>query len=324
VSKTSGGVSSWLSRVTRSRVPGFTAFDFGRGTKSSAVTIQLGKNSNSQPKLSRALAMEKPLSVAALRDLSQACTVSGHSAVALLARGKYRILTIDTPLVLPAEMDRAIRLSIAPQVDFPIESASVVWFPMPRGLNQSSQITVVACEQSVTKQIDSDFRSAGIALEVIDARETAQRNLSALFEKGHECLAMIHAEPEGLCLTFTRLGKLYLDRFIAQSLTALSTGSETDKNDLFDRVATQIKRSIDFVQRYHPNCQVERLLVVPSEVAIDFAGALKSRLELEVLSADLSEVLDLSDVPHLRKPEDQTPFFAAVGAALRVEEEVEA
>jgi MSHA biogenesis protein MshI len=310
----------WVLNLTRVSPLGYSAIDLGQDGVF-GVTLQPGRGRGEKPRVVRSAKYAgKPADSSVLKDIAKRCALPRHPTVAILGRGKYRILTLDTPAVLPAEMDRSVRLAIGPLVDFPVDAASVVWFPMPKALGQSAQLSVIAAEQSVSKETELAFRSAGLILEIIDVRETAQRNLSALFEKNQECLAMLQAEPEGLCLTFTQGGELYLDRFIAQPIDALGDLPPQEQADLLMRVATQIERSVEFVQRGYPTARVDRLLVVPTRGGMDLAGQLQQHLDLQIDTANLSQVVDLSQAPELQSLKDQAPFFNAVGAALRFNE----
>lgn len=312
------GISQWLLSLTRVNPLGFSAIDLGQAAVITAVTIAPASTPGGKPRVLKASKVRgQSGGAAALKEVGKRCAMPRHPFIAVLPRGDYRILTLDTPAVLPAEMDQAVRLAIGPLVDFPIDAAGVVWFPMPKALGQSSQLTVVTTEQKVSKNTENTFRAATLLLDIIDVRETAQRNMSALLEKNGECLALLSAEPEGLCITFTQNGELLLDRFIAQPLAALKEASPDEQSDLARRIALQIDRSTEFVQRGYPTARVERLLIAPLADDFDLVGLLAGYLSLPVDTADLSLVLDLSQAPEMRAREDQALFFIAVGAALR-------
>jgi len=311
-------ISKWLLSLTRVDPLGFSAIDLGQTSVITAVTVAPANNPGDKPRVLRASKVRGEASeTTAIKEVGKRCAMPRHPFIAVLSRGDYRILTLDTPAVLPAEMDQAVRLAIGPLVDFPVDAAGVVWFPMPKALGQSTQLTVVTTEQQVSKGTEDAFRAAALLLDIIDVRETAQRNISALLEQNGECLALLSAEPEGLCLTFTQNGELLLDRFIAQPLAALKDASPEEQSDLVRRISSQIERSAEFVQRGYPTAKVERLLLAPLADDFDLSGLLAAQLSLPVETLDLALVLDLSQAPEIRAPEDQALFFIAVGAALR-------
>lgn len=270
-----------------------------------------------------------PAAVAALLDARK--NRSG-SLVAVLARGDYQLMLLPRPPVPVAELERSVRWAIAPQVDFPVDNAVLVTMELPAVRTAESSPTaamspaadeaqksmyVVAAQQEAVQAASEAFKTAGHALDVVDIRETAQRNIAALLETPDECLCLLRMFAAGFQLTFTHRGELYLDRFIAQPIDALQAGDEFERERLIERIVQQTLLSVSHIQTHHPGLSVQRVVLCPLPIALNLNSSLQQQLGLPVETLDLSDVFDLTDVPQLQDAGQQARYFVALGAALR-------
>ena len=163
------------------------------------------------------------------------------------------------------------------------------------------------------------FAKAKIPLRVIEVGEMAQRNLATLFEADHKALAMLSFSEDGGLLTFTAQGELYLSRRIEVSLDQLSGVRAEMRDQLFERIALELQRSLDHFDRQFSNVPLARLLLAPLPDELGLAAYLAGNLSAPVESVDLGAVLDFHDVPELREPAEQVMRWQTLGTALRVE-----
>jgi MSHA biogenesis protein MshI len=86
-----------------------------------------------------------------------------------------------------------------------------------------------------------------------------------------------------------------------------------------DRITLELQRSLDHFERQFHFVAVAKLVLGPvgEGKLLDY---LVSNLYLPVEQLDLAQVLDLSEVEHLRDPGAQNSFLMTLGAALREEE----
>ncbi|MFM2069628.1 MAG: hypothetical protein RLZZ584_4537 [Pseudomonadota bacterium] len=93
------------------------------------------------------------------------------------------------------------------------------------------------------------------------------------------------------------------------------TGAEAARR-LRDRVALEVQRTLDHCDRLFNRVSLVRLLIGPG-LPDDFVDDLRELLYLPVTGFDLAELLDLSAVPALTDPAEQSRYLHAIGAALR-------
>jgi len=161
------------------------------------------------------------------------------------------------------------------------------------------------------------FSEAKIPLRVIEIPEMAQRNLVALFEADHRALAMLSFGDEGGLLTFSARGELYLSRRIDVSFEQLTFATGDMRQQMFERIALELQRSLDHFDRQFSYVPVARLLLGPLPQEIGLWQYLAENLSAQVDSVDLGEVLDFHKVPELREPAEQMQRWQTLGAALR-------
>lgn len=248
--------------------------------------------------------------------------------VSVLDRNDYQMMLVDKATVSESEMEQSLRWSITPLIDYPPQDANLSWMDIPvlgEHSNRTPQVYVIA---SRCDRIDAHvalFERAQISLQAVDIRETAQRNISAALEAaalgGDSGLCLVHAEPRGVQLTVTHKGELYLERYIRESIfnDQLEQGASAMTHKL-DRIALEIQRSINLVQRNFSSLSVEHVLVAPTQKDIGLAGHLGSRLAAKVEDFDLGQVFDWPTDSDLVQPELQALYFNALGAALRFTE----
>jgi MSHA biogenesis protein MshI len=163
------------------------------------------------------------------------------------------------------------------------------------------------------------FAATKIPLRVIEIPEMAQRNLAALFETDQRAVAVLSFGDEGGLLTFTANGELYLSRRMEVTLEQLLGSSAEAKDQLFERIALELQRSLDHFDRQHNNVPLARVMLAPLPEEIGLAEYLAGNLSAKVERINLGDYLDFHPVPELREAGLQNMHWQSLGVALRVE-----
>lgn len=305
--------------ITKIGAKGWSALD--AGLDGEAVGVSVRHRAGARPQVVKcARSAAGALGAEALSELAGRVAVAGLPWTLPLKRGDYKMLVVAQPPVLPSEMERSLRWTLGSMIDFPVDEASVAWMEIPTAQfqpNRAKHIYAIVSRKSVIDEQAAVFSQVKLNLQAIDVRETAQRNIAALLETKGEGLGLLSVGAGGVTITFTFGGELYLDRFIEQPLREIVSADEAGRQTIFERIALQLSRSIDFISRSFPFMPVQRIVVAPLPVPIGLCDYLAQNLPVPVEEIDLASVFDFSLTPELREAENQSRFFVALGAALR-------
>jgi MSHA biogenesis protein MshI len=245
-----------------------------------------------------------------------------HRCATLLEKNRYQFQLLDAPSVPDAEMKSAVRWRLKDFLDYPVESATVDVLMVPADeaapIRGRSVFAVAARNQDVEACMKL-FSHAKIPLGVIDIAETAQRNIATLFETDQRAVAMLSFLGDSGLLTFSARGELYLSRRIEVTLDQLLQSNAETRMSLFERIALELQRSLDHMDRQFSYVPIGRVLIAPLPEDIPLADYLKSNVSSSVERANLAEVLDFQNVPGLAESGTQMEFWLTLGAALRAE-----
>jgi MSHA biogenesis protein MshI len=263
-------------------------------------------------------------SLAALERAARELKASTFQVGTMLSGGEYQMITVEAPNVPQDELKTAVRWRLKDMLDFHVDDATidVLDIPVdPNGHARGHSMFAVAARNALIQARQTLFAEAGLALNVIDIPEMAQRNISALLETDGRGLAMLSFDGDGGLLTITFKGELYLSRRIDVTIVQLLE-PDTDKQQLcFDKITLELQRSLDHFDRQFNYVAVKKLLLAPTG-APGLHEYLAANLYTPVEAMGLEDVFDLSRVPALREVDQQQRFFLTLGAALRHEEVV--
>ena len=260
--------------------------------------------------------------VETLQRLRRELHLDRFSCATLLPARQYQMQLIDAPNVPEAEMKSALRWRLKDVLGYPVESATVDIMAIPTAQAAAGRGRSVYAVSARNQDIESRMRmfaQARIALRVIEVAEMAQRNLAILFESDRRALAMLSFSEEGGLLTFTARGELYLSRRIEISLEQLIGVRAEMRDQLFERIALELQRSLDHFDRQFSNIPLARLLLAPLPDELGLSAYLAANLSAPVEAVNLGDVLDFHEVPELREPAEQMMRWQTLGTALRVE-----
>jgi MSHA biogenesis protein MshI len=91
-----------------------------------------------------------------------------------------------------------------------------------------------------------------------------------------------------------------------------------DANELFDRIALEVQRSLDYYDSHFRQSPISALALAPMPHEVPgLVDHLKANLSLNVITMDLTNLMECeADL----RPELQSTCLAVLGAALRQEE----
>lgn len=233
----------------------------------------------------------------------------------------YQIVQLNAPAVPAAEMNAALRWSVKDSLDFPVDDALIDSFDVPVDGSPMGRarlvLTVAARRERIAARIQA-FQRAGVPLSVIDIGEAAQRNLAALFEQPDRALAFLTFDQQGGLLTFTRNGELYAQRRIDATTKTLSSSAPSQaREQLFERIALELQRSLDNFDRLFSQLALQRVLVGPFDGASSLVAYLAANLAPPVEAADLAGVFACDKGADLGGPVEQAEWLYPLGLALR-------
>lgn len=260
--------------------------------------------------------------VETLQRLRRDFHLERYGCATLLPARQYQMQLIDAPSVPEAEMKSAVRWRLKDFLEYPVETATVDVVAIPSDQVAAGRGRSVYAVSARNQDIEARmkmFAQAKIALRVIEVAEMAQRNLATLFEADQRALAMLSFSEEGGLLTFSARGELYLSRRIEISLDQLVGARAEMRDQLFERIALELQRSLDHFDRQFSNIPLARLLLAPLPDELGLSAYLAGNLSAPVESVNLGDVLDFHEVPELREPAEQILRWQTLGAALRVE-----
>lgn len=262
------------------------------------------------------------LSAASLERMRRSAHLDDEPYSTVLIPGEYQLSLVEAPNVPDEELKTAIRWKIKDNLQYSIDDAMVdmVRIPSPQfgGLERAHSMYAVSAETDVIKNRMEMFHQAGIALDVIDIPEMAQRNIARLFEQEGRALALFAFDDRGGLLTFTSGGELYLARRIEVSIGQLRDANEGLREQYRDRIELELQRSLDYFDRHFNHLPISRVLVsIPDDTGlVEFLAAVS---DAGVEKLYLSQAMDTGGIEGLADSEFVANVLSTLGAALRQE-----
>src|ERR1700704_3127621 len=227
--------------------------------------------------------------VETLQRLRRELHLERFSCATLLPSRQYQVQLIDAPNVPEAEMKSAVRWRLKDFLEYPVETATVDVVAVPADQTAAARGRTVYAVSARNQAIEARmtmFAQAKIQLRVIEIAEMAQRNLATLFETDQRAQAMLSFSEEGGLLTFTSQSELYLSRRIEISLAQLIGVRAEMRDQLFERIALELQRSLDHFDRQFSNIPLARLLLAPLPEELGLSAYLAGNLSAPVESVN--------------------------------------
>ncbi len=165
---------------------------------------------------------------------------------------------------------------------------------------------VVGRNEAIRARADL-MHNAGAALDIIDIPELAQRNLAYLLPEDREGVALLTLTEDGVYITITRDGALYLSRTVADVSSALADSRG------FEHLLLELQRSLDYFESSFRQNPIMHVVVAPATTRTEALVAfLRNHLTQRVASWEAGRYGDVeADVP---VPD---ACLLTLGAALR-------
>lgn len=229
----------------------------------------------------------------------------------MLAPGEYQLLPIDAPQVPPKELTLAVRWRIKDLIDFPLDEATVDVLRLGTGTaERGNKLLAVVARNDLLRRYLALASQSDVTLATIDIPELAQRNLAARLETPGRALAVLSLTPQGGLLTVSCDGELCFHRRMQFTPDSLAP---TQAEPALQRLALELQRSLDYIERHHGTWRLDRIVLAPPPVSASLLPFLREHLYLPLELADLTQVFDGS----LPEPSTLASCWFALGGALR-------
>ncbi len=239
----------------------------------------------------------------------------------LLTPEQYRTISIEAPSVNSEEINQAVRWRIADFLDYPVEQATIDFYPLPKSnrANSTPMLEVVACSNQLAAHLSQQCRQVGLNIKVIDIQETALRNLATLLRENEQGVALLHLQKDGGRIIIQKRGELYLSRKIAGGYLHLDEDlPNNEKNQLNieqDSLALEIQRSFDYVENYFDIPPITSLATVLMPINTQsIINFLNSNHGITARAMDLSAIVEGES---LLNDATQNICAPVIGASLR-------
>lgn len=255
-----------------------------------------------------------------LQRVAKTHELGRHVCTTLLGPAEYQMLLVDAPNVPRDELKAAIRWRVKDLLDYHVDDATIDVLEVPsdpEAANKSRAMYAVAAPNDVVRKRVALFEQAAVPLTIIDIPELAQRNVAALFEQPDRAAAMLFVGDWGGLLTVSFRGELVLARRLEVTWPQLL--QQEFRDHYFERIATEVRRSLDHFERQYHHIPLGELLLAPLPEEIGLDSYLAGALELPVRNISLADVIEFS-AGRAPTRADEWQFLHLFGAALRVEE----
>ncbi len=231
-----------------------------------------------------------------------------HMCTTWLRAGEYRLLQTEAPDVKPEELRAALRWRIKDLIDFHVNDATLDVFDVPMRMPGRAPLVYVVVGRNEAIRARADLMyNAGAALDIIDIPELAQRNLAELLPQDREGVALLTLTDDGVLITITRDGALYLSRTIAEGLPAFAD----DRG--YERLLLELQRSLDYFESSFRQSPIMHVVVAPASAPNEALIAyLQANLPQRVVSWEVGRYGDVE--AQVSVPDS---CFVTLGAALR-------
>lgn len=246
-----------------------------------------------------------------------------YRCATLLHPEEYQLLMVDAPNVPREELKAAIRWRVKDLIDYHIDDATMDVLDIPvdaDAAGKSHYMYAVAARNEIVRGQIAQFERARVALQVIDIRETAQRNIAQLYETANRGIGMLSFDQAGGLFTLSFAGELYLARRLDLSWAQLVGAQDGQRQAHFERIGVEIQRSLDHFERQYRNITLSELLLGPMPEDLGLLAYLGSQLYVPLRQIDLADALEFSGAR--MGVNEQWQLLHVLGAALRVEARV--
>jgi len=250
--------------------------------------------------------------------------------VLCLHPSQYIHALVDRPEVEDYELEDALRWRIADLIDYPVTEAVIDTYEVAEGTadSESNQLGVTIVRRSVADGFCQTLTEAGLVPVAFDIVELCQRNISELLPESERGVLLVQLRHTSTQMLGYQKGQLLISRNMAilgdevsDELQSLAEGNR-DGGTMLENLTVEVQRTINFYSSRARRPPPSGLVQLP------FAGELPGLTTHLTQMADVpARPLDINALLESREPIDnalQAAAIDAIGAALRIEEEVAA
>lgn len=240
--------------------------------------------------------------------------VKNQALISLLDQDHYQTMMVEAPSVPEDEIKSAIRWKVKDLLNFHIDDAVLDHLPVPGGGNRPASLFVVAAQAAALRTLAQPYHDAGLRLDVIDIRETAQHNLAMRVAPADYAVAVLHFDGENGLLTFSFGVNLIMSRRIE--------GRGAAGESLLDKVAMETQRSVDYFERQYSWLPLAKLYLAPTALAQALLRRLGEYLPIGAEGLELTRIFDFGEQTQMAEMQMQNAAFHLLGAGLRQADKV--
>lgn len=257
-------------------------------------------------------AHERVGGVDALQSLPSLVLEAGAQGMAcewVLDPGSYSLLQVEKPPVPPAEWVQALRWKVRDLIGFPVEDAVMDAFEVP-GLDSRGRpptLYLAVARKDELRPSIAAIEAAGLSMARIGIADLSWADVVRQLSPGDESQVALAIDARGGSMLTLRDSTLFVARrfeFDAEEQRILREPQPGRAERMFERIALELQRTLDYFDRTHQRPPPRRLLLIVGVDGLDGLGdALRGMLGLEV---------------QLAEPEARWPMLGTLPPAARM------
>ncbi len=254
--------------------------------------------------------------VATLRKPAVSCAM-------LMPAEDYQVMFMPGLPVAQAERIQALQWRLKDDIEFPSDEAVIECLTVTAqaGGSQHELWMVVVARRRRIYELIAPLRTAGVAIDVADIAELAQRNLAMHTVPPGRTVAMLTLDKLHGMLTISRDDGMYATRRLDPIAVALADGDAERRESLIERLALELQRTFDNVERQYGAGPIDRVVVQCEHATEQVLAGLARELPVPVEIFSLPKFLHSDDPRLLAQAGASTVATLAIGAALRYDPE---
>lgn len=226
-----------------------------------------------------------------LQSLVREAGAAGMACDWVLEPGAYSLQQVDKPAVPPSEWVSALRWKVRDLIPFPVDEAVMDAFEVP-GLDSRGRpptlYLAIARKDELRPRI-AQIEAAGLQLSSIGISDLAWAEVVRTLSPGEDSQAALVIDARGGAMLAMRENTLFVARrfeFDAEDQRVLREPQPGRTERLFERIALELQRTLDYFDRTHQRPPPRRLLLLAGIDGLDGLDAsLRSNLGLDVQGA---------------------------------------
>lgn len=230
-------------------------------------------------------------SASTLQSLVREAGATGMACDWVLEPGAYSLQQVDKPAVPPSEWVSALRWKVRDLIPFPVDEAVMDAFEVP-GLDSRGRpptlYLAIARKDELRPRI-AQIEAAGLQLSSIGISDLAWAEAVRTLSPGEDSQAALVIDVRGGTMLAMRENTLFVARrfeFDADDQRVLREPQPGRTERLFERIALELQRTLDYFDRTHQRPPPRRLLLLAGVEGLDGLDAsLRSNLGLDVQGA---------------------------------------